>query len=94
LSLTINKFKDVPETALVDMEESDELFSELLESINECIEDDYLYLEYLTEDDLEDICKRIWSIYRPRKQLSMENNNINHDVERCHACRDGMCSYV
>ena len=76
------------------MEQSDELFSELLESINQCIEDDYPDLENLTEDDLEDICKQIWSIYRPRNQVDMEDNKIKHDVERCHACRDGKCSYV
>jgi hypothetical protein len=73
------------------MERSDELFSELFESINECIEEDYPDLENLTEDDLEDICKQIWSIYRPRNQVDMEDNKIKHDVERCHACRDGKC---
>jgi hypothetical protein len=91
LSLTIGTFIKIPKTAIVDMERSDELFSELFESINECIEEDYTDLENLTEDDLEDICKQIWSIYRPRNQVDMEDNKIKHDVERCHACRDGKC---
>jgi hypothetical protein len=25
--------------------------------------------------------------------MSMKDNNIKHDVARCHACRYGVCSY-
>ena len=89
MGLTIKVFLEF----IIEGAQDNELAHRLLSKINYCIQRYYPLLEDLTDEDIEDIYDRIWSLYKPREQMGMKDNNIKHDVARCHACRYGVCSY-
>ncbi len=63
----------------------------LLEMLDEVSIDDFSN-EPIDLEALERILDRVKELYEKKPQMSMTDNRIPHQSDKCHACRAGVCS--